>query len=387
MFDVIIVGAGFSGAVFAERCASVKGLKVLIIEQREHIAGNCFDYHDQHGVLIHKYGPHIFHTAKQEVWDYLSQFTNWREYQHEVLASIDNKLIPVPFNLNSLKLWYVEAEADKLKEKLLSRYGYGHKIGIQALRETDDSELKALAELIYEKVFVNYTSKQWGVRPEDISPEVIARVPVYISTDNRYFQDEYQAIPVDGYSHLFESMVSHPNIELKLGQNAMEMIRLNKETGGIMFKGEPFLGKVVFTGMIDELFDFELGELSYRSLQFQFENHHKESFQTNATVNYPNEHLYTRITEFKKITGQVTNSTTIVKEFPQDYDRSDEHKNVPYYPMFNAKNEQLYSAYRALTEHYDSLIVFGRLGDFKYYNMDDAVKRSLDVFDQAFMSA
>jgi len=386
MFDVIVVGAGFSGAVFAERCASVKGLKVLIIEQREHIAGNCFDYHDQHDVLIHKYGPHIFHTAKQDVWAYLSQFTNWREYQHEVLASIDNKLIPVPFNLNSLKLWYVEAEADKLKEKLVSRYGYGHKIGIQTLRETDDGELKALAELIYEKVFVNYTSKQWGVSPEDISPEVIARVPVYISTDNRYFQDEYQAIPADGYTSLFESMLSHPNIELELGQNAMEMIRLDKATGGILFRGEPFQGKVVFTGMIDELFDFEFGELAYRSLQFQFENHHKESFQTNATVNYPNDHLYTRITEFKKITGQVTDTTTIVKEFPQDYDRNDEHKNVPYYPMFNAKNEKLYSAYRTLTERYESLIVFGRLGDFKYYNMDDAVKRSLDVFETVYMS-
>lgn len=385
MYDVIVVGAGFSGAVMAERCATIKNKKVLVIEQRDHIAGNCFDHVDRHNILVHKYGPHIFHTNKQEVWDYLSQFTEWHKYEHEVLANIDNKLVPVPFNLNSLRRLYSQDDANRLEAKLIAKYGYGYKVPIQTLRETFDDELKELAELIYEKVFVHYTSKQWGVKPEEISPEVIARVPVFISNDNRYFQDEYQAIPKNGYTKLFEKMLDHPNIDIILNQNAMEMISLDESLHEVLFQGKPFKGEVIFTGMIDELFGYKMGELEYRSLQFEFENYAEESFQTNATINYPNEHDYTRITEFKKITGQTSSATTIVKEFPQDYDRSDKNKNIPYYPMFNDENKTLYSSYNTLSNHFKSLIVIGRLGDFRYYNMDDAVKRSLDVFNSIFI--
>ncbi|MEP4298522.1 MAG: UDP-galactopyranose mutase, partial [Paraglaciecola sp.] len=329
-FDVIVVGAGLSGAVMAERFASQQNKKVLVVEQREHIGGNCYDYHNEYGITVHKYGPHLFHTSKEHVWEYLSQFTQWTPYEHKVLGSVNGKLVPIPFNLNTLHALYPKNEAQEIEALLVEHYGLGGKVPILELRKSSYEELQQLGEFVYQKFFVNYTSKQWGCSPEDISPAVTARVPVVISTDDRYFHDKYQAIPSKGYSHLITNMLEHPNISIRLNCDATKLLKLNMDSHTISFDDKIFTGKLVFTGMLDQLFNYVEGELPYRSLQFDFQTLKQSEFQPATTVNHPNEHVYTRITEFKHILKQQTSHTTIVKEYPQQYDRNDESKNVPY---------------------------------------------------------
>ena len=326
MFDTIIIGSGFAGSVIAERLATQQDNKVLIIDKRRHIGGNCFDCYDEHGILIHQYGPHLFHTDNKVVFDYLSQFTQWQPYQHEVLAFIDGQKVPVPFNLNSLHALFPKSLADSLERKLINTFGFGVKVPILELRNTDDSELKFLADYIYDKIFVNYTAKQWGKKPEDISPEVTGRVPVHISRDNRYFQDKYQAIPKHGYSKIFENMLNHSNISVLLNTDFKDVFKVDFESGDMSFMGSGFKGQLIYTGLIDELFDSRFGELPYRSLDFKFEHLEKDQFQEKTTINYPNDYDFTRITEFKHISQQTISGTSIVKEFPQDFDRNDPAK-------------------------------------------------------------
>lgn len=382
--DVIVVGAGFSGAVVAERCANVANQRVLVLEQREHIGGNCYDYKNEDGILVHHYGPHLFHTNKKKVWDYLSLFTQWHPYEHKVLSRVDEQLVPLPFNLNTLDKLYPKDHAKTIASLLISKYGEGAKVPILELKQSNEQALQALGKLVYDKFFVNYTVKQWGCKPEDISPEVTARVPVVISRDDRYFHDTYQAIPIDGYTALFERMLSHINITLTLNCDATRRIRLDKTSGQIYFDGEVFEGKLVFTGMLDSLFDYVHGELPYRSLQFVYEHHQQSFFQPATTVNYPNEERFTRITEFKHIVPAMSENTVIVKEYPQDFDRHDPEKNVPYYPVFNESNMQAHKTYQTLTQQFSNLVVLGRLADYKYYNMDDAVNNALCCFERFF---
>jgi UDP-galactopyranose mutase len=379
-YDVIVVGAGLSGAVMAERLASVGNKRVLVIEQREHIAGNCFDYKNEHGILVHKYGPHLFHTNKEDVWQYLNQFTQWTLYEHEVLSCVDGQLVPLPFNLNTLDALFVKEQAAEIESLLVQEYGAGNKVAILTLREHANPALKALANLVYDKFFVNYTVKQWGVTPEQISPAVTARVPVVISRDNRYFHDKYQGIPSEGYSKMVEAMLDHPNIELMLNADATRLIKLDVSNSTVIFNTEVFNGQLIFTGMIDQLFDFDTGELPYRSLQFKQQTLKQEWFQPRATVNYPNEHAYTRITEFKHILPCETPFTTIVKEYPQDFDRFDSNKNVPYYPVFTEHNQQCHQRYVDRLRSFKNITALGRLADYQYYNMDDAVGNALSIF-------
>jgi len=379
-FDIVVVGAGFSGAVIAERFAGRQNRKVLVVEQRKHIAGNCFDYIDDHGVSVHKYGPHLFHTDNKQVWEYLSRFTEWRPYQHRVLASIDGRKVPLPFNLNSLHQLYPATLASKLEQKLISCYGFGVKVPILELRKADDEDLKQLANYIYEKVFVNYTAKQWGCKPEYIAPEVTGRVPVFISRDDRYFQDRYQAVPKLGYIRLFENLLAHRNIHLMLNTRFSDIMTFDKTSGELTLFGNPFKGKLVYTGMLDELFDYCCGELPYRSLRLEFESYALHFFQETTTVNYPNDYDFTRITEFKHITQQTLPETTIVREYPQDYNRRDSRKNIPYYPIFKKENQEKYKKYRELAENMEQLVILGRLADYRYYDMDDAVDMALNVF-------
>ncbi|NCP65370.1 MAG: UDP-galactopyranose mutase [Paraglaciecola sp.] len=379
-YDVIVIGGGFSGAVMAERFANLQNKRVLVIEQRAHIAGNCFDYVNEAGILVHHYGPHLFHTNKSAVWDYLSQFTEWTPYEHKVLAAVDSKLVPIPFNLNTLEMMFSHDEAEALKQCLIATYGFDSKVPILELRQSPDAKLRELAECVYEKFFVNYTTKQWGCSPEQISPSVTARVPVVISRDDRYFQDRYQAIPKEGYTKLVAKILAHPNITVTLNTDATSLIKLDVQSRTITFKGQPFNGTLVFTGMLDQLFAYCHGELPYRSLQFDFQTLDLEQFQAATTVNYPNEHRYTRITEFKHILGQKSAQTTIVKEYPQDYDRLDPTKNVPYYPIFNDQNQQRFDAYKTLVDGFTNIITAGRLADYKYYNMDDAIANALNYF-------
>lgn len=378
--DVLIIGAGLSGAVIAERFANQLQKRVLVLEQRDHIGGNCYDKLNEHNIMVHQYGPHLFHTSKKEVWEYLSQFTNWHPYEHKVLSKVDGKLVPLPFNLNTLEQLYSKEEARAIEQLLVDTYGYGTKVPILELKSSSDQQLRALGQLVYDKFFVNYTSKQWGCKPEEISPAVTARVPVVISRDNRYFHDTYQAIPAEGYSAMFERMLKSPLIDVQLNQNATTRLQLNNDSGVIRFDGSPFNGPVIYTGMLDQLLKYSDGELPYRSIKFAYETHELDFYQPATTVNYPNEENFTRITEFKHILPCDSNKTTIVKEYPQTFDKDDPERNIPYYPVFNEKNQQAYDRYRATLERFANLTVVGRLADYKYYNMDDAVANALGIF-------
>ena len=377
MFDYIVVGAGFAGAVVAERLATQLEKKVLIIEKRNHIGGNCYDYRDENNILIHKYGPHLFHTDNKEVFNYLSQFTDWHKYQHKVLAFIDGQKVPIPFNFNSINKVFPEITARRLQKKLLKRYGQDTKIPILKLREERDEDLKSLADFVYEKVFLNYSAKQWGVRPDDIDPAVTARVPVFIGWDDRYFNDQYQGIPMDGYTGIFTRMLCHSNIEILLNTDFREVMKVDCNAGRIFFKDVEFTGTVIFTGMIDEFFNYQFGPLPYRSLDLQFETLSQEIFQETATVNYPNDFDFTRITEFKHIHPLESQKTTILKEYPKDYKVG---VDIPYYPVFTDSNRNLYLRYKQLSGKFNNLVMLGRLAEYQYYDMDDIVEKALEAF-------
>lgn len=377
MFDYIIVGAGFAGSVIAERISNVLNKKVLIIEKRNHIGGNCYDYKDENGIIVHKYGPHLFHTDFKDVWDYLSNFTDWHIYHHRVLAFIDGKKVPIPFNFNTLYEVFPKALAEKLENKLLDRYQYNSKVPILELLKEEDQDLKFLANYVYDKIFKNYTAKQWGLNPEDIDPQVTARVPIFIGKDDRYFTDRYQAVPKDGYTKIFERILSHHNIKLMLNTDFKEVIDIDFENKKIYFLGQEFKGKLIFTGMIDQLFNYKFGKLPYRSLDLRLETLDKEFFQEVATVNYPNDYDFTRITEFKHIHPIETKKTIILKEYPKQYKEGD----IPYYPLFTQEATDIYNKYKELAEKFDGLVLIGRLAEYRYYDMDDIVKRALDVFE------
>ena len=383
-YDVLVVGAGFAGAVTARRLAEDGGKRVLVLERRGHIGGNAYDCLDEAGVLIHKYGPHIFHTNEKRVYDYLSRFTQWREYQHRVVANIPDEKggrlqYPVPFNLTSLETAFGLEEGRRLGEKLMAAYGAEKKVTILELRQSDDPEIAALADYVYEHVFVHYTMKQWGQKPEDIDPNTTARVPVFLSRDDRYFQDAYQGMPLEGYTPIFEKMLEHPNITVETGEDALKRLELG--AGAIKLDGETFGGLVVYTGQADELFGFRFGPLPYRTLDFGFETLQQDYFQTHGTVNYTVDEPYTRITEFKHLTGQEKpNVTTIMKEFSRAY--TGREGEIPYYAIINEENNALYGKYAALAAEYPDLHLLGRLAEYKYYNMDAIVLRALELTDK-----
>ncbi len=378
MFDYIIVGAGFAGSVIAERIANVLNEKVLIIEKRNHIGGNCYDERIEN-ILVHKYGPHLFHTNYKEVWDYLSNFTEWDLYHHKVLAFIDGRNVPIPFNFNTLYKVFPKELANKIEKKLLEKYIYNSKVPILELKKEKDKDLKFLADYIYEKIFLNYTAKQWGVKPEEIDSAVTARVPVFIGRDDRYFNDTYQAVPKDGYTKIFQKMLDHPNIKLMLNTDFNEVVQIDHQTKKIYFFNQELRGKLIFTGMIDELFDYKFGELPYRSVDMRFEIIEKEYYQKAATINYPNNYDFTRITEFKHIHPIKTNKTVILKEYPQVYVKDE---NTPYYPVFTQENQERYNEYLEYSQGFEDIVLVGRLAEYKYYDMDDIVKRALEVFEE-----
>ncbi|KYO66931.1 UDP-galactopyranose mutase [Thermovenabulum gondwanense] len=378
MFNYIIIGSGFAGSVIAERIANVLNQNVLIIEKRNHIGGNCYDYKDENNIIIHKYGPHLFHTDYKEVFNYLSNFTDWQLFQHKVLAFIDGKKVPIPFNLSSLYEVFPKTLAEKLEIKLLGRYNYNSKVPILDLLKEEDQDLRFLANYIYEKVFKNYTAKQWELKPEELDPQVTARVPICISRDNRYFTDKYQAVPKEGYTKIFERMLNHPNIKIMLNTDFKEVLSIDFETKKIYFIGIEFKGKLIFTGMIDELFNFRYGYLPYRSLDLKFETVDKEYYQEAPVVNYPNDYDFTRITEFKHIHPTKSEKTIILKEYPKAYQPN---RDIPYYPVFTKENQELYNRYKEEAEKFNKLIIIGRLAEYRYYDMDDIIKRALDFFD------
>jgi len=375
MIDYIIVGSGIAGVVMAERIATQLNKKVLIIEKRNHIGGNCYDYKDENNILVHKYGPHLFHTNDKEVIDYLSNFTSWDIYNHEVLAYIDGKKVAIPFNFNTLHEVFPVSKAKSLEKKLLQVYNYNSKVPILELKKSTDKDLQFLADFIYDKIFVNYTAKQWGMKPEEMDGAVTARVPVFIGRDNRYFNDSYQMLPKNGYTAMINSMLDHKNIKIMLNTDFKEICEL-KEKDFYLF-GSKFKGNCIYTGQIDEFFDYKFGELPYRSVDMKFETVEKVFYQEKATVNYPNDYDFTRITEFKHIHPTNSTKTTILKEYPQKYIKS---RNTPYYPIFTNENQEKYNQYLEYSKEFGNLVMVGRLAEYKYYDMDDMVERALDVF-------
>ena len=375
-FDSIIIGSGIAGSVLARSLAD-QGKKVLIIEKRHHIGGNCFDEFDEHGVLIHTYGPHIFHTSKKHVFDYLSRFTKWYEFGHKVVANIHGTLMPIPFNLNTLHMVYKKEKADRLEEKLISSFGRDTRVPILKLRENEDPEIQEIANYVYENVFLKYTMKQWGQTPEEIDPAVTGRVPVLISYDNRYFQESYQGMPLNGFTEMFENMLDHENIEVVLNTDAKDVLNIDTEENKIYYNNEQFEGKVIYTGALDELFDCKYGRLPYRSLKFIFEHYSQPDFQGHSVVNYTVSEDYTRITEFKHLTGQQIDSTTIMKEYPFAY--SGKEGEIPYYAIANDENHALYNKYLELVKNIPNFHLLGRLAEYKYYNIDAMCEKALEL--------
>ncbi|MEG0441359.1 MAG: UDP-galactopyranose mutase [Oscillospiraceae bacterium] len=372
-YDSLIIGAGFAGATVARELAEKKGQHVLVLERRNHIGGNAYDCLDDAGVLIHQYGPHIFHTTNKVVFDYLSRFTAFRDYQHRVVANVYGQLMPVPFNLTSLEIAF-EGNAAALEKKLVETYGAEKKVTILELRRSEDPEIRELAEYVYENVFVHYTKKQWDQSPEEIDPNTTARVPVFLSRDDRYFQDPYQGMPQNGYTALFAGLLGHESIEVQLGTDAATRVKF--VDGKVFLGGEKFTGNVVYTGAADELFDCRFGRLPYRTLDFGFETHNIEWFQTHGTVNYTVDQPFTRITEFKHLTGQqLKDRTTIAKEFSRAYTGAT--GETPYYAIMSDENNALYGKYKALASQYPNLHLLGRLAEYQYYNMDAIVARAL----------
>jgi UDP-galactopyranose mutase len=357
MFDFMIVGAGFAGSVLAERLARVADKKVLLVEVRNHIAGNAYDYYNDAGVLIHKYGPHIFHTNSREVFDYLSQFTHWRPYQHRVRASVDGQLLPIPINLDTINQVYgLNLTAFQVDDFLASIAEPRAEI-----RTSEDVVVSKVGRELYEKFFRGYTRKQWGLDPSELDASVTARVPTRTNRDDRYFTDSYQAMPLHGYTRMFEHMLDHPNIKVMLNTDYREIM------DGIPYR------HMIYTGPVDAFFDYRYGKLPYRSLEFRFETHDTPVYQPHAVINYPNDYAYTRVTEFKYLTGQEHRRTTIVYEVPQA-------EGDPYYPVPRPQNAAIYDQYKALADATPNVQFVGRLATYKYYNMDQVVAQALTVF-------
>lgn len=354
MYDYLIAGAGFAGCVMAERLAFY-GKKILLIDKRNHIGGNAYDYYNSDGILVHKYGPHIFHTNSDEVYNYLSSFTAWRNYQHHVLSAVDGQMLPIPINLNTINALYgLQLNSAEMETFFASKAEKKDQV-----LTSEDVVVSRVGRELYEKFFRGYTRKQWALDPSELDASVTARVPVRTNRDNRYFTDTYQIMPLNGYTAMFNSMLSHPNIHIMLNADFRDV---GKE---VQYE------RLIYTGPIDEYFDQCFGKLPYRSVEFRFETH-EEQFQAVGTVNYPNDYAFTRVTEFKHLTGQKHKKTTVVYEFPTS-------DGDPYYPIPRQENTALYDQYKKMAATLPNVWFAGRLGTYKYYNMDQVVAQALTL--------
>lgn len=356
-YKYVVVGAGLAGLTIAERIANDKKEKVLVVEKRGHIGGNIYDSYNEDGILIHNYGPHIFHTNDKEVYDYLGRFTGWTDFWHRVLTQVDGNLIPMPITLETInQLYNCNMTPDEM-EKFISEKA----VPMDEIKTSRDVALSKVGEEIYQKFFENYTKKQWGLDPAKIDTSVISRIPLRFNRDTRYFTDRYQGMPRYGYTKMCEAMVANQNIKLMLNTDFAEL------------KGQVTYDTLIYTGPADEFYGYKHGRLAYRSLDFVFETYDCESFQPAPVVNYPNDFDYTRITEFKKLTGQESKKTTILKEFPKA-------EGEPYYPFPTADCKAQYALYKEEMEKETNVFFLGRLAEYRYYNMDAVVRRALDLY-------
>lgn len=365
----LVVGAGISGAVIANLIATKLGEKVLIIDKRSHIGGNCFDYRDDNGIMIQKYGSHIFHTSDKKVWDYVNHFSKFNNYEHKVLAKFEDKITTVPFNINSLYDVFDNKKAKILEKKLLDLFEPETKISIIEFQKQNDNDLKELAKFIYDKIFLNYTQKQWGRSLCDLDSLVASRVPVFISKDNRYFQDKYQGIPENGYSKLIENMLENENIQIQLNTDFKSIKHCNYK-------------RIFYSGSIDEFFNYKYGYLPYRSLSFELKKYNKEFYQNNSVVNYTCEEDFTRIHEYKYYLNDKSPSTIIAKEYPCEFI---DGQNERFYPIPDEKNIYLYGKYIKEAELINNVYFLGRLGKYKYFNIDMAILDALNIFESRIL--
>lgn len=363
MYDYLIVGAGFAGCVLAERLAAGAEKRVAIIDKRSHIGGNAYDYLDDNGILVHKYGPHIFHTNSEAVFAYLSRFTEWRSYEHRVQAYVDGMLVPIPINLTTLERLYNKPFSPETGEQFLASVAEPR----ERIATSEDVVVSKIGRELYEKFFRSYTRKQWGLDPSELDSTVAGRIPTRTSRDDRYFTDTFQAMPTNGYTAMFEAMTAHPNITVMLETDFQSAHQLS-------------YAELIYTGPVDSFFDYRFGRLPYRSIDFRFDNLPVETFQTSGTVNYPNDHDYTRITEFKHLTGQDSSSTTICYEYPTA-------EGDPYYPIPRPENAEVYARYKALADATPGVHFVGRLATYKYYNMDQVVAQALTMYSALTASA
>lgn len=372
--DALIVGCGLTGSVIARHFAE-QGKKVTIWERRNHIGGNMYDYTDEHGYLVQKYGPHAFHTAQKRLYDYMCRFEDWKPYRLTCGADWDGRCTPTPFNFKTIDTFYAPEQAQRLKKKLKSAFPDRETATVVEVLGHPDPEIRDYAEFLFQNDYAPYTAKQWGVSPDKIDPSVLKRVPLRFSYDEGYFDDEYQVMPVHSFARFFENLLNHPNIRVELEVDALAHLRI--ENNSLLLDGERTAFPVVYTGALDELFSGAYGRLPYRSLRFEWMYQEIDSLQEYPIVAYPQRDGYTRITEFKKIPPQQGKGTVYAEEYPLPYEEG--MKMEPYYPVLTEQSQKQFLQYRALANKISNLICCGRLADFKYYNMDQALERALDI--------
>lgn len=377
MYDYVVVGCGLSGAVAARELAE-KGKKVLILERRNHIGGNMYDYINEDGILVHKYGPHTFHTKQKKLYDYICKYAEWKDYKLTCGAVINGKFTPTPFNFQTIDDFFPADKAAAVKAEIKKEYPNHEFAAVLELLNHKNALIREYAEFLFENDYAPYTAKQWGISPEEIDPSVLRRVPVRFNYDIGYFDDEFQVMPAKSFTDFFKNILNHANIEVQLGTDSKECIELKEDSKEIFVNGKKYSGKIIYTGAIDELFDLKFGKLPYRSLKFEWKTENIKSFQAAPVVAYPQEDGFTRITEYTKLPVQDRgNKTVYALEYPLPYKEGE--KMEPYYPVPTEKSQKMYEKYRELARTYPQLTVCGRLGDFKYYNMDQALEKVLDL--------
>lgn len=375
-----IIGAGISGAVIARKLAE-QGHQVDIYEKRAHIGGNMYDY-KKDGVLIHKYGPHIFHTSKDNVIEFVEKFWKLNSFRNIVEGYVNNKLVPIPFNFKSIDISFPE-QAEEIKNRLKSLYPNRENVTILELRKCEDKLIKFVAEYVYENLFLNYTTKMWNLRPDEIDESVTARIPIVLSYKNTYFNDKYEGLPIGGYTEAFKRILDHKNIRIHLNQDAIKFVSFKEDK--ILINNEENI--IIYTGPLDKLFNNKYGSLDYRSLFFSFETLNTNKFQETAVVNYPADPTMTRITEYKNMTLQeISDKTVIGKEYPGTYNEKDSKWNEPYYPLATDEAREKYNKYFELSKKYTNLYLCGRMALYKYINMDQAIDEALKLADKLIKS-
>lgn len=380
-YDYIIVGAGIAGITAAEELANVLNKKVLLIDKREHIGGNCYDYINKDGIIIHKYGPHIIHTNNTKVYDYLSLFTLWNTYNHKVLYKMDDNLIPIPFNLISIDKC-LPPESQHIKKVLLDKYEVNSHVPIKELMNSSDEYLQLLGQYVYNNIFLKDYKKLYELDEDELQEFVDKMIPVQVSYDCRYYLDRYQVVPTHGYTNMFQNMLTSNNITILLETDYREIINVDHENKKIYYEGREYNGHLIFTGMIDEFFDYKYGQLPYRSLILLNEDLNEVLFQDNAVIQYPEEYHFRKITEYKYLTGQQTVNTTIQFEFPTEYSIKNEEQNIPYYPLDLEKNKNIYDKYRKLSEKYENVSFIGRLAQYELLQIDEIVEEVLNLINE-----